>query len=126
MSECVLRADIPVSYFVGMTVKEIWEPVYGLTHLLTYAESIEVRDGVGLIIQSPRPLVPQECAVLTMRWDMPDAPATSDQFWAFIRNGVNALQLAELVWMNFPGWNEVIMKDRLRAYTPDDFVPVPA
>ncbi len=124
------EAELPVELFAGLTVSDIFQKVTNLSHLLSYSERLIVKaaDG-GTVTSSPVGLDPNcPTARLRIRWRNFSVPGvtTPEGFWALTRKGYETIMLADSVVMDFPGGMEVVFKHRLRNYSPDDMVPVPA
>jgi hypothetical protein len=124
------EAELPVELFAGLTVHDIFERVTNLFRLLSYSERLIVKaaDG-GTVTSSPAGLDPNcPTARLRIRWKSWAVPGatTPEGFWALTKKGYETITLAESVVFDFPGGVEVVLKHRLRNYSPNDQVPVRA
>ena len=123
----VCQAEIPVDLFSGLAVSDIFDKVMNLASLLTYSERLVVQDSAGnQVTSSPAALKPHcPTALLTVRWPKVALDLNPESFWALVRRRYDAVLMANEVKLDFPGGREVVLKDRHRLASPNDFVPVP-
>ena len=124
------EAELPVELFAGLTVEDIFLKTTNLFSLLSYSERLIVKAADGnTVTSSPASLGP-DCptARLRIRWKSYAVPGatTPEGFWALTKKGIETIQMADSVLLDFPGGVEVVLKHRHRSFTPNDQVPVRA